>query len=86
MLYIAVTHAIQVIGLPILYKVYTNIVSAESSLFMIVYIFPFFDLLMFAYLLYTGTKLSKHVKIFHQQLHFLALGYAVGNIMLCGYT
>jgi hypothetical protein len=53
---------------------------------MIFYLFPIFDLLMYALLLYMGTKTSKYVKIFCQQLHFLTLGYAVGMIMLCGYT
>ncbi len=50
------------------------------------YLFPFFDLLMYAFLLIIGRYLSKHVKTFHQQLHFLTLGYAVGTIMLVGYS
>jgi hypothetical protein len=33
-----------------------------------------------------GAYISREVKVFHQQVHFLMVGYAVGYIMLIGYT
>lgn len=86
LLYIAIVHAIQVIGLPNLYTLYQKNLDFQSSIFMMVYIFPLFDFIMYTYLLFTNKKVSSYVKVFTQQLHFLTLGYAVGYIMLIGYT
>lgn len=58
LLYIGIVHGIQVIGLPILYKLYTKYLDTSSSLFMVFYLFPIFDIIMYALLLFIGTYLS----------------------------
>jgi hypothetical protein len=54
--------------------------------FLIIYLFPVIDLIMFGLLIFSGTFLSEEVRTFHSMLHFLLLGLEVGFTLLIGYT
>lgn len=86
LLSIGILHTIQVLGLPILYKQYSSNLSSPISILLMIYLFPIVDLLMYCMFLTMGSYISREVKVFHQQVHFLMVGYATGYIMLIGYT
>lgn len=72
--------------LPTLYNVYLNNLSSMSSIFLVVYAYPFFDLLFYGLTLFLGTKVELSVKSFFANIHFLMIGYGVGMILIIGYT
>ena len=59
LLCIGVISAIQLLGLPILYYVYQKNMSSEAALFLTFYAYPFIDLIMYALILFMGSKTSK---------------------------
>ena len=59
LLCIGVISAIQLLGLPILYYVYQKNMSSEAALFLTFYTYPFIDLIMYALILFMGSKTSK---------------------------
>ena len=84
---IAALYCTYTLFLPKLYSVYSsNITNSITVLFMIFYIYPAFDLLIFSITLLLGNKVEPNVKGFFSMLHFLMIGYAAGMIMLVGYT
>jgi hypothetical protein len=57
-----------------------------SSIFLIAYLYPFFDLGFYALLIFLGTFVQPNIKNFLGTIHFLILGYGVGMILIIGYT
>jgi hypothetical protein len=57
-----------------------------SAIFLVIYGYPFVDLLLYAFTLFLGTKVENSVKNFFASIHFLLIGYAVGMILIIGYT
>ena len=87
LLLIAFIYCTYTLFLPKLYNVYsTNVSNAITQLFLIFYIYPAFDLLIYILVLLLGWKVEDGVKGFHSMIHFLMIGYGAGMIMLVGYT
>ena len=56
LLLIAALYVIYTLLLPTLYHLYLNSLEAMSAVFLLIYLYPAFDLLLYALTLYLGTK------------------------------
>lgn len=72
--------------LPSLYYVYYTNLSNMSTIFLIIYAYPLFDLIFYSLVLFLGTKVEDDVKSLFSVIHFMLLGYGVGMILIVGYT
>jgi hypothetical protein len=57
-----------------------------SAVFLLIYLYPAFDLLLYSLTLYLGTKVENNVKGLLSVIHFFLLGYGVGTVLIVGYT
>ena len=69
-----------------MYSIYLEKMSTTSALFLVFYLYPLFDLLIYSLVLGLGSKIEDNVKGFFSAIHFLMVGYGAGLIMLVGYT
>lgn len=69
-----------------LYWAYFKHLSFQGASFLTFYAYPFIDLIMYALILVMGSFVSRHVRTFFSQIHYLLIGYEVGFILLIGYT
>lgn len=60
--------------------------SNMETAFMIIYLYPIIDLLIFVLTLKLGSGVKAPFKSFFAMLHYLLIGYGVGMILLVGYT
>lgn len=86
LLLIAFLYCVYSLFLPTLYKVYLDKLSTYSARFLVIYLYPLFDLLIYAITLFLGTKVEDNVKGFFSVIHYFLIGYGVGYVLLCGYT
>ena len=87
LLLLATLYCTYTLFLPKLYSVYiANITNGITQLFLIFYLYPAFDLLIFSLTLLLGNQVEDSVKGLFSMLHFLMAGYSAGMIMLVGYT
>lgn len=75
LLCIAVIVMIQVLLLPMLYWVYYRNLTSQSAAFLMFYIYPLIDLIMYGLILLMGKYVSNHVRTFYSQIHYLLIGY-----------
>lgn len=83
---IALVFACYSILLPTLYYVYSSNLGTVIYPFLVVYLYPFIDLIFYSLLLGLGTFVEDSVKNFLSVIQFLLLGYGVGITLLVGYT
>jgi hypothetical protein len=84
--YIALFYALYSILIPALYNVFYNNLAKQTAVFVQVYIFPLVDLLGYCLLIIVTLMCSKRAYKFIEVIYFLNSGYALGNILLTGYT
>jgi hypothetical protein len=84
--YIAVFYALYSILIPALYNVFYNNLVHDTAVFVQVYIFPLIDLLSYSLLIGVTVLCSHRARKFIEIIYFLNSGYALGNILLTGYT
>ena len=86
-LLIAFLYCCYTLFLPKLYSVYnSNISNVITRLFLIFYLYPVFDLLLYALVLGLGSKVENGLKGVFSMIHFMMVGYGAGMILLVGYT
>lgn len=84
--YIAVFYALYSILIPALYNVFYKNLANQTAVFVQVYIFPLIDLLSYVLLIGVTIMCTHRAKKFIEIIYFLNSGYALGNILLVGYT
>lgn len=57
-----------------------------TAAFLVIYLYPLFDLAIYSLTLFLGTKVENHIKNFFSMIHFLLIGYGVGMVLNTGYT
>lgn len=72
--------------LPSFYYVYFKNETAMTAAFLIIYLYPLFDLAFYSLTLFLGTKVEDHLKGFFSMIHFLMIGYGIGMVLNTGYT
>lgn len=85
-LLIALLYCIYSLFLPSLYHIYTTNLSSTTAVFLVIYIYPGFDLIIYSLCLGLGTKLEPSLKGGFSMIHFLMIGYGAGMVLNCGYT
>jgi len=91
LLIIAALYLIYSLLLPSLYHVYyLNLSSMStismSTIFLIIYAYPAFDLILYSLCLWLGTKVEDDVKGLFSVIHYMLIGYGAGMILIVGYT
>jgi hypothetical protein len=84
--FIGVVYIIYSLLLPTLYKIYIDSVSSIAAAFLVFYLYPFIDLIIYSLMLILGNYVEDRVKNFYGVIHFILLGYGVGLTLLVGYT
>ncbi len=57
-----------------------------STVFLVIYAYPIFDVIIYSLVLWLGTKVEDNVKALFSTIHFMLLGYGAGMILIVGYT
>lgn len=65
---------------------YNKNLDQMSAVFLVIYLYPLFDLLLYSISLFFGSYMYNDIKDFFGSLHYFMLGYGVGMILLVGYT
>ena len=86
MLLIALLYCTYTLFLPKLYNRYNQKLAQITGIFLAIYLYPLFDLSIYALTLGLGTKIEDNVKGFFSMIHFFMIGYGVGMILIVGYT
>jgi len=87
LLLIAFLYCCYSLFLPKLYSIYySNISSSMTVLYMVFYIYPAFDLLLYSLTLFLGNKVEWQVKGLQSAIHYMLVGYGAGMVLLVGYT
>lgn len=84
--YIAVAYACYSILIPALYETFYSRIQDQTAVFIQVYIFPLIDLIGYSLLIMITILCTHRARKFIEIIYFLNSGYAVGNILLTGYT
>lgn len=87
LLIIGVLYLVYSLLLPSLYYIYYQNLSSMSTIFLIIYAYPAFDLIIYSLVLWLGTKVEDNsIKSLFSVIHFMLLGYGAGMILIVGYT